>query len=194
MNVKYFLLLILVFCLKTESKAQVQNREPLRANPYVELPLGAIQARGWLKEQLLRMKTGLTGHLDEQYPQVAGKRNGWLGGDGDAWERGPYWIDGLLPLAYMLKDQELIQKVKPWIEWTLTNQREDGYIGPKPLKEKSKPEPGIQKEPVEDWWPRMVMAGPLPHPFSKAVDEETPIVLVPYGCSTLRISQFPIVN
>ena len=39
---------------------------------------------------------------------------GWLGGDGDGWERGPYWIDGLLPLAYLLEDEELIAKVKPW--------------------------------------------------------------------------------
>jgi len=171
MNIKHFLLLILTFGLTAESKAQVQNRKPLHANPYVELPLGAIQANGWLKEQLLRMKTGLTGHLDEQYPQVAGKRNGWLGGDGDAWERGPYWIDGLLPLAYILKDQELIQKVKPWIEWTLTNQREDGYIGPKPLTEKPKPEPGIQKEPVEDWWPRMVMLKVLQQYYSATGDQ-----------------------
>ena len=47
-----------------------------------------------------------------------GPRNGWLGGDGDVWERGPYWIDGLLPLAYILNDQALIDKVKPWVEWT----------------------------------------------------------------------------
>ncbi|MGC1240793.1 MAG: hypothetical protein WA874_04350 [Chryseosolibacter sp.] len=34
---------------------------------------------------------GSTGHLDEIYPEVMGKRNGWLGGDSDGWERGPYW-------------------------------------------------------------------------------------------------------
>jgi hypothetical protein len=51
------------------------------------------------------MAAGLTGHLDERYPAVVGPRNGWLGGDGDGWERGPYWIDGLLPLAYLLQDQ-----------------------------------------------------------------------------------------
>jgi len=149
--------ILLTFGLCAEGGAQLQNRKPLRANPYLELPLGSIQAKGWLEDQLKRMKSGLTGHLDERYPEVAGQRNGWLGGDGDAWERGPYWIDGLLPLAYILKDQTLIDKVKPWVEWTLNNQREDGYLGPRPLREKPIPEPGIQKEPVEDWWPRMVM-------------------------------------
>ncbi|MHC8950123.1 beta-L-arabinofuranosidase domain-containing protein [Sphingobacterium hungaricum] len=153
---KYHLLLISL-SLTFLCKAQTQNRSPLIEKPYLELPLGQIKAKGWLEDQLIRMRDGLTGNLDERYEAVIGSRNGWLGGDGDAWERGPYWVDGLVPLAYILNDQQLINKAKPWIEWTLTNQREDGYIGPKPLKEKSKSEPGIQKEPVEDWWPRMVM-------------------------------------
>ena len=77
----------------------------LAPSEFTELPLGAISAEGWLKETLLRQKEGATGHLDELYPEVMGPRNGWLGGDGDQWERGPYWIDGLLPLAYILKDE-----------------------------------------------------------------------------------------
>ena len=94
---KYALVLLLVFfsiyC-NQEKKIQnknlaiktshyTQNRAPLIEKPYLELPLGAIKPQGWLKEQLVRMKTGMTGHLDEIYPEVLGKRNGWLGGDGD---------------------------------------------------------------------------------------------------------------
>ena len=41
----------------------VQNRAPLVEKPYLDLPLGAIKARGWLKEQLTRQKNGMTGHL-----------------------------------------------------------------------------------------------------------------------------------
>jgi len=93
----------------------MQNRAPLKAKAYLELPLGSIKPSSWLREQLNRMKNGLTGHLDEIYPEVVGPRNGWLGGDGDGWERGPYWIDGLLPLAYILDDQGLKDKVRPWV-------------------------------------------------------------------------------
>ena len=75
------------------------NRPPLVEKQYIGLPLGSIHARGWLEEMLLRQASGATGHMDTLYPEVMGKRNGWLGGDGDQWERGPYWIDGLLPLA-----------------------------------------------------------------------------------------------
>lgn len=63
------------------------NRYPLVHKPYSELPLGAVKPKGWLEDQLRRMADGLTGHLDEYY-SLMGERNGWLGGDGDMWERG----------------------------------------------------------------------------------------------------------
>ena len=75
------------------------NRSPLAHKPYVELPLGAVRPDGWLRDQLFRQASGMTGHLDGIVPNIMGDRNGWLGGDGDKWERGPYWIDGLVPLA-----------------------------------------------------------------------------------------------
>lgn len=83
------------------------NRYPLLQKPLIELPLGSIKPQGWLREMLIRQKNGATGQMDTLYPLVMGERNGWLGGDGDQWERGPYWIDGLLPLAYILDDKEL---------------------------------------------------------------------------------------
>ena len=134
---------------------------------YIELPLGAIRAEGWMQEQLVRMKEGMTGHLDKVYEPVMGARNGWLGGDGDVWERGPYWIDGLLPLAYILNDEALKEKIKPWVEWTLASQKPDGYFGPDTDRT---PEPGLQRDNARDWWPKMVMLKVMQQYYSATED------------------------
>jgi hypothetical protein len=152
----------------TSIAAYTQAKAPLRQSPYIELPLGAIKPQGWLREMLVRQKTGATGNLDKLYPLVMGKRNGWLGGDGDLWERGPYWIDGLLPLAYILQDKELIAKVKPWIEWSLKSQRADGYFGP---SKDLGPEEGIQRDNAQDWWPKMVMLKVMQQYYSATGDK-----------------------
>lgn len=138
----------------------MSNREPLAPNPYIQLPLGSITPKGWLYQQLKLSAEGMTGQLDEIWKDV-GPENGWLGGKGDSWERGPYWLDGLIPLAYTLKDKTLIQKAQKWIEWSLRHQRADGYFGPVPDSMRTfKPEERVlawQEKNKEDWWPHMVM-------------------------------------
>lgn len=119
----------------------VRNRAPLAPGSFNLFPLTSVKPKGWLLDQLRIQSEGITGHLDEFWPDV-GPDSAWLGGTGEGWERGPYYLDGLVPLAYLLEDQKLIAKVKPWVEWTLTHQRPDGSIGP----EKNK-----------DWWPIMIM-------------------------------------
>ena len=92
----------------------------------------------------------MTGHLDELYPEVVGDSNAWLGGDGDTWERGPYWIDGLLPLAYLLDDKDLIAKAGKWVEAILNSATPEGYFGngtDHPYIE------GLQRGKSHDWWP-----------------------------------------
>lgn len=158
-------------------RSYLNNRQPLIEKPYLELPLGAIKAEGWLKDQLVQQKNGLTGNLDTQYDLVMGKRNGWLGGDGDVWERGPYWIDGLLPLAYILNDKSLIGKTKPWIEWALKSQRSDGYFGP----DTDRPnESGLQRTNAQDWWPKMVMLKILQQYYSATNDERVIKLMLGY--------------
>jgi hypothetical protein len=140
----------------------VSNRPPLAENAYIQLPLGAVQPQGWLHEQLRLSAEGMTGQLDEIWRDV-GPNNGWLGGDGDAWERGPYWLDGLLPLAYLLKDKKLIEKSNKWVEAVLASQREDGYFGPIPdttrIFEDTRwgRRQAWQEKAKMDWWPHMVM-------------------------------------
>lgn len=132
----------------------INNIPPLTENPFIVLPLGSVKAEGWLHEMLIRQKEGATGRMDEIYPRVMDESNGWLGGDGDQWERGPYWIHGLITLAYLLEDEALIKKTTPWIEWILNSQKPSGYFGP----DTDYPNlPGVQRNNASDWWPRMVV-------------------------------------
>ncbi|PYT30415.1 MAG: hypothetical protein DMG57_08310 [Acidobacteria bacterium] len=119
----------------------VKNRSPLEPNHFYLLPLTSVTPRGWLLNQLQVQASGLSGHLDEFWPDL-GPNSGWLGGSGESWERGPYFLDGLVPLAYLLKHQKLITKVRRWVDWTLEHQRPDGSMGP---------------EKNRDWWPHMIM-------------------------------------
>ena len=113
---------------------------------FAPLPLGTIKPKGWLRRQLEVQAAGLSGHLDETWPDV-GPNSGWLGGSGESFERGPYYLDGLVPLAYLLDDARLKAKVQPWMEWSLKSQGKsqgkDGNFGPVVMG--------------NDWWPRMVM-------------------------------------
>ena len=130
------------------SASQSKTNEPvmygtgLEQPSFLLLPLGAIRPTGWLRRQLEVQAQGLSGHLDETWPDV-GPDSGWLGGKGESWERGPYYLDGLLPMAYQLEDRRLKEKSLRFVEWTLKSRRPDGLFGP------------TSKQ--EDWWPRMVM-------------------------------------
>jgi hypothetical protein len=184
---RYFIPALNVFLISLTSFAYSQqeqivssyfgNRFPLINKPYIELPLGAIKPEGWLKEELVRMKNGMTGHLDSLYEPVMGKRNGWLGGDGDIWERGPYWIDGLLPLAYILDDEHLKEMVKPWIEWSLKSQKPNGYFGPDTDRAL---ETGLQRNNSHDWWPKMVMLKVMQQYYNATKDERIITFLTNY--------------
>lgn len=108
---------------------------------FTPLLLGEIFPSGWLQRQLQLQADGMGGHLDEFWPDV-GNNSGWVGGTGESWERGPYFVDGLFPLAVQLKDTRLRAKAMRFIDWTLDHQQPNGMIGPASN---------------DDWWPRMVM-------------------------------------
>src|SRR5690242_14889796 len=105
----------------------VPNRAPLQPNAFYPLPLTSVMPKGWLLDQLRLQAQGLSGHIDEFWPDL-GANSGWLGGTGESWERGPYFLDGLVPLAYLTQDAALIAKVKKWMDWTLAHQRADGWL------------------------------------------------------------------
>ena len=118
------------------------------------LPLGSIKPAGWLRRQLEIQASGLGGRLDETWSDV-GPNSGWLGGTGESWERGPYFLDGLLPLAWLLESTPLKSKAQKFIDWTLNNRWPNGMIGPRTN---------------DDWWPRMVMLKVLTQYFELTAD------------------------
>lgn len=122
-------------------QASVQHRAPLAPNAFYPLPLTSVRPTGWLRAQLELQADSLGGHLDETWADV-GPNSGWLGGAGESWERGPYFLDGLVPLAHLLGDARLKAKAQKYLDWTLNSQTASGSFGPASN---------------DDWWPRMVM-------------------------------------
>ena len=110
------------------------NPEPLLRNAYIKLPLGAVKPEGWLKSQLEAQAAGLTGNLDDFWPDLV--NSSWRGGNGEAWERGPYYLDGLVPLAYLLDDENLIKKSNGWIEKIIASSSDTGWYGPSKNKDR----------------------------------------------------------
>lgn len=137
------------------------NRAPLTPNTLSPLPLGAIRPEDWLLKQLVAQRDGLTGRLDEVWADV-GPDCGWLGGDGDAWERAPYYLDGLIALAWTLDDAALKAKCMKYIEWILQSQREDGWFGP---------------EKNRDYWPLMVALKALRQYFMASNDRRVLVLM-----------------
>ncbi len=129
---------------------------------FQKLPLSQIKPEGHLQRQLELQARGLTGNIAELWPDLS-DRSAWLGGDGEAWERGPYFMDGLLPLSALLPHNEALgQQAKKWVEAVLASQREDGFFGP-------------ERNP--DWWPRFVILKALV-PHYHATGDERIIVFI----------------
>jgi hypothetical protein len=166
-------LIVFSTCPAAEVQPPVRNRSPLPPNAFDPLPLSSIKPKGWLLRQLRIQADGLSGHLDEFWPSV-GPDSGWLGGTGESWERGPYYMDGLVPLAFLLEDPKLIAKAHKWVGWTLSNQRRDGSIGP--LKN-------------EDWWPLMIMLKVLTQ-YQEATGDPRVIPLMERYCQYQNGSMF----
>ena len=87
-----------------------------------------IRPRDWLKRQLEIQAEGLSGNLDKMWNDV--KNSSWIGGDKEGWERVPYWLDGFIPLAYLLENEDMISRAKKYIDAIISFQKADGWICP----------------------------------------------------------------
>lgn len=87
-----------------------------------------VRPQGWLRAQLKLQADGLNGNLDRIWPDV--KDSAWIGGSAEGWERVPYWLDGFIPLAYLLDDADMICRGRRYIDAILARQQPDGWICP----------------------------------------------------------------
>jgi len=137
------------------------NRAPLTPNSLTPLPLGSIRPEDWLLEQLQLQRDGMTAALDERRADL-GAECGWLGGPGDCGESAPYYLDGLVALAWTLDDEALKAKAMRYVEWILNSQREDGWFGPAGN---------------EDYWPLMVALKALRQYFTATNDRRVLVLM-----------------
>ncbi len=137
------------------------NRAPLTPNTLSPLPLGSIRPEDWLLAQLTAQRDGLTAGLDQRRADV-GPECGWLGGPGDCGVAAPYYLDGLVALAWTLDDAQLKAKAMGYIEWILQSQREDGWFGPAGNR---------------DYWPLVVALKALRQYFTATNDRRVLVLM-----------------
>lgn len=99
-----------------------------RENKYKNFTAKEIKPEGWLKKQLEIQMEGLSGNLYKVWPDI--RDCSWIGGEIPSWERVPYWLDGFIPLAYLLEDEEKIAVAKKYVDGIIADQKEDGWICP----------------------------------------------------------------
>ena len=126
----------------------LMNQPGLQPQHLTRLPLGSVEAAGWLKGQLSLMVDGMVGRLDE-LSRFLSEENGWFGGDNPGWEEQAYWFRGFHDLAVLTGDERLLTIAQRWIEAVLESQDEDGYFGAS--YHKSVPSEAHARP--QDYWP-----------------------------------------
>ena len=124
-----------------------------------------VKPTGWLRRQLEIQAQGLSGNLDKIWPDV--RDSAWIGGKREGWERVPYWLDGFVPLAYLLEDPDLIVRAKRYIDAIISYQKPSGWICPCSEEE----------IPTYDTWAVQLISKVLVVYYECSSDERVPSVL-----------------
>lgn len=124
-----------------------------------------IKPLGWIKRQLEIQAEGLSGNLDKVWPDI--RDSAWIGGDREGWERVPYWLDGFVPLAYLLDNGDMKDRCKKYIDAIIKAQCDDGWICPCTQEERK----------TYDTWAVQLISKVLKVYYDCSGDERIPDVL-----------------
>jgi len=111
---------------------------------FKEQPANAVIPKGWIKEFLTRMESGLTGHPEQSgFPfntemwagemNFRGREYSQYGSDWWPYEQTAYYLDGALRCGYLNQSQRLIQRVRENVKTVIDNVRDDGSLVPRIL-------------------------------------------------------------
>ena len=108
------------------SPSRQQQQATLFAPHFTPLDVSAVVPKDWLLKQFMLQAEGLSGHLISFWPDV--QHSMWLNGanihgdltgnhsekghytdDGGLHERGTYWLNGFVPLAYQLSAAGVVE-------------------------------------------------------------------------------------
>ena len=110
----------------------------LHPGAFEPLPLWSIKPAGWLKDQLRLQASGLSGHARRDSGRISRTVHG-LAARPRVGSAFPDWLDGVVPLAYLLDDPRLLAKVRKSIDSILEHQQSDGWLGPVGDSQKHRP-------------------------------------------------------
>lgn len=124
-----------------------------------------LRPQGWMRRQLEIQAEGLSGNLDKVWRDV--RDSAWIGGNVGGWERVPYWLDGFIPLAYLLENEDMIKRAKKYVDAIISRQKPSGWICP------------CDEEaiPTYDAWAVQLIAKALVVYYECSADERIPEVI-----------------
>ncbi len=103
-------------------------KESYMKDKYSFLTSRELIPTGWMRRQLEIEAKGLAGNLDKVWRDVRDSK--WIGGTAEGWERVPYWLDGFIPLAFLLGDEDMEARAKKYVDAIISRQEADGWICP----------------------------------------------------------------
>ncbi|MFW5697691.1 MAG: beta-L-arabinofuranosidase domain-containing protein, partial [Fimbriimonadaceae bacterium] len=138
---------------------------PLHNPAFRPVSVRKVEPTGWLARQLQIQIEGLSGNLDTFWPDI--EDSAWIGGEAEGWERMPYWLDGVIPLAWLTGNERLQERINGYLDYILKHQHEDGWLGPRP---EEKPE-------AEDVWSQALALKMLVEYFDATRDKRVPVAV-----------------